>query len=405
VHYTERIVVIGAGIVGAFVARELAIRGIAVTVLDPAPEAGASYGNAGLVTASYCRPTGPEILRNELALLSRRRSPVTLGRPIQRQLAGWVAAHVRASGSAHSLAASRWLHHAAINSIEAYRRIGETELDIGFRQAGWLWVYESPSARHRDCSRIAALRSVGVEVTQVDADVVASLEPALSPSPARAGLIFARDAQVDPGLAASRILADACARGAIHERSTATGFAVVQGKLRAVATDAGLCPASHAVVCAGHATDQLANQLGARPRILPGVGWSLTLPWQDGLVMRPLMLANEHVVVSPLRDSLRLTSGMRLGGFLSSEPPHPEIVRMRQVAQRYLPALRDLPAGRPWVGARPMRPSGLPVIKRLESCHHVFIASGHGTLGITLAPATATRVADLISQERHSSRD
>jgi D-amino-acid dehydrogenase len=106
------------------------------------------------------------------------------------------------------------------------------------------------------------------------------------------------------------------------------------------------------------------------------------------------MGADEHIVVSPGGSAVRVSGGMQFGGRPTSVADPAAIADLRSAAERLLPSLRALPTGTAWHGARPMTPSGLPIVGPLG--RNVVAATGHGTLGMTLAPATGRLVEALL---------
>jgi D-amino-acid dehydrogenase len=103
----------------------------------------------------------------------------------------------------------------------------------------------------------------------------------------------------------------------------------------------------------------------------------------------------DHVVVNPGPREVRLTGGMRFGGAPGQAPPPDQLSALRASAERLLPRLADVTLpGEGWMGARPMTASGLPIVRRVSPT--TVVATGHGTLGMTLAPATGEQVRRLL---------
>ena len=96
-------------------------------------------------------------------------------------------------------------------------------------------------------------------------------------------------------------------------------------------------------------------------------------------------------------ERVRMTSGLELGSF----DPVPDAAKLRTMAA----AAGDYLAGgvpsfsEGWAGLRPLTPDGVPIIGPLSHNPRVIVAAGHGTLGMTLAPATAELVRDAIGGE------
>ncbi|WP_405846515.1 NAD(P)/FAD-dependent oxidoreductase [Streptomyces sp. NBC_01518] len=111
----------------------------------------------------------------------------------------------------------------------------------------------------------------------------------------------------------------------------------------------------------------------------------------------PLTLEDARVAVTPLNGFLRLAGTMEFGGLEENISPR-RIAAIKQAAAGSLTGW-DNPPGEasPWAGLRPMTPDGLPIIGRLDPLPNVYVASGHGMLGLTLAPATAESITEAIT--------
>lgn len=109
-------------------------------------------------------------------------------------------------------------------------------------------------------------------------------------------------------------------------------------------------------------------------------------------------LGEAKVAITPLSGRLRFAGTMEFGSSDSTVAPH----RVRGIirsAGEYLPDFPPAPQQHAWAGLRPMTPDGLPVIGPLPGKDNVFVASGHGMLGVTLAPMTAEIIAAQVKGE------
>jgi D-amino-acid dehydrogenase len=125
----------------------------------------------------------------------------------------------------------------------------------------------------------------------------------------------------------------------------------------------------------------------------PATGYSATMPTWDGAPSMPILVKETRVVILPLPDRVRFAGTLELAGFRRT----PDAVRYRAVVRSGVEALRDPPAAtfEPWFGFRPLMPDGLPAIGWAPRVEGVLVATGHGTLGFTQAPATGRLIAEL----------
>jgi len=398
---TADVVVVGAGIIGSCVAYELARRGAAVTVYDPRPGMGSSWGNAGMLTPSYCTPMSSFAnLVESLHGLARSTPVVTLRRPLPTATLGWLVRFLAACRPGSERRRAKHVYQLATDSLARYDRMAADDgLELGLRHSGWLWTYRTSAALARAGRHAAGLRTIGVRADLLDGDQVADLQPGLT-GPLAGGVLFPDEAQLDPAMAAASILAAARAHGAELVDERVEAFDSDGGAVAAVRGERTRTTAGYVVICTGAAAPHLGRLLGARIPVTPGYGWSLTIRTDEPPVRLPIMLADHHIAITPSRHGLRLTTGLEFGGWPDAPPDARRLALLRQRAETAVPCLEHLPPGTPWRGARPMTAAGLPVIGPIGPHSNVTFATGHGTLGVTLAPATAAVVAAAVLRHR-----
>jgi D-amino-acid dehydrogenase len=393
------VVVIGAGVVGAFVARRLARAGADVVLVDPAPATGASAGNAGMLVPSFCLPmANPGVLRDAVRALTGRSPAVSLGHPLRPVSLRWLAGFAVASRPGRALRDAHHLVGLADGAADAYAEVADSEgLDVGLRRTGWLHVCRDPAVLSTQVRAAERLEGLGVRHEVLDAAGLRQCEPGLATDLA-GGVLYPGDAALDPSAATRAVLTGALRAGARLRQARVTAVEKGStGRVRAVGTSAGRLEGDAFVLAAGTASREVGRLFGVRLPIEPGYGWSITVPTSGSpgpVGSRALMAADDHVVVNPGARQVRVTGGMEIGGRPSAAPSPAAVAALRASAERLLPALAALPAGAVWRGARPMTPTGLPIIG--PAGRNVVVATGHGTLGMTLAPATARAVEALL---------
>jgi D-amino-acid dehydrogenase len=134
--------------------------------------------------------------------------------------------------------------------------------------------------------------------------------------------------------------------------------------------------------------------------MLPGKGYSLTVPAPDRLPRLPSILTEARVAVTPLGTSLRVGGTLELGR--GEGPPDPRRVAgiVRSFTTHYPDfAPADFAAVTPWSGLRPCSPDGLPYIGRFARYDNLVAATGHAMMGVSLGPITGRLVAEIVSGE------
>ncbi len=397
------VVVIGGGIIGSCTAYYLARAGLDVLVLDPTPGKGASAGNAGMLVPSFSLPmSNPATLLGGLAELRSKDAAVTLNRPLPLHTWAWLSRFALASRPGRAWKDAARLHQTAVRSQRRYDELIEAEnLDLGLGAKGWLWAYRGAGALRKQLTIARRLEGIGIRHQELDAGAARAAEPGLATSVAGA-VLFPDDRGLDPARATDAVAEAARRRGArfLAERFVAIEHAGSQ--VTAVRTDHRTVRAKWFVIAAGTASPGVAKHFGVRLPVEPGYGWSLRIPTTTPLLRHALMCPEEHVVINPGADHIRLTGGMAFGGRPDTAPAPAALDALRTAAERTVPGLRTVTErGEPWHGARPMTPSGMPIIRAVKP--NVIAATGHGTLGMTLAPATGEIIQTCVLGKRGTS--
>ncbi len=364
------VVVVGAGVIGAACAEALTARGADVTVIDRGdPAAGTTASGEGNVLVSDKGP-GPEL---DLALASRRRWPELLA-----DLAGELGAE---------LAGIEW------------------------EAKGGLVVATTPGGAAALTGFAAGQRAAGVDARPLTAGEAAELEPHLTKDFALA-MHYPQDAQVQPVLAATTLLAAVRRRGGrVRAGVTATGLdRDASGAVRAVRTSAGPIPCAAVVNACGPWSGAFAELAGAPVAVLPRRGNILVTAPLPPLVRHKVYdgdyvgavgsddaaLQTSAVVESTAAGTVLIGSSRERVGFDDTIRVH-ALREMAAKAIRLFPVLADVPVMRAYGGFRPYTPDHLPVIGPDPRVPGLWHATGHEGAGIGLAPATGALLADLFT--------
>jgi glycine/D-amino acid oxidase-like deaminating enzyme len=391
--------VVGGGVVGLCVAFELARAGLEVEVLERATVgSGASWGNAGWVCRSHSTPIpAPGVMRYALRSLGRPESPLYLRPGLDPRWALRFWRSCRAGPFRRGSAALAELNRPTFGLYEELREAG---VETTLRTPGLVHAFLSvDEARHH----LAVQREVArceVPDDVVVGDDVQTVDRALGPAVAAAYRVVG-EGLVDPGQLV-RSLAAAC-EGAgvrIDEGVTVTGWDRSNGALT-VHTREGERRCRSLVVAAGTASAAL---LGHRLPVQAGKGYSFSVKL-DNAPTHPLYLGDKRVVVSPINGSTRIAGTMELSGD-NRRLDWRRLVAVADASRHYLGRWYEHPdelmglIRDPWVGGRPLLPDGLPVIDRLPGQDNLFVTTGHGMLGITLAPASGRALAGFMLEGR-----
>ncbi|MEO7352314.1 MAG: FAD-dependent oxidoreductase, partial [Marmoricola sp.] len=386
------------GIVGAWAAYELARAGCSVEVLDAdLGERSASFGNAGILAQSYAKP-----MSNPRNLLAGMRSVLGSGhdvevvRPLGFATLRWLLRFGVDSRPFRASAAAEDVSRMTRRSIELYEELASREgMDLGLRRTGWLYVAHTPSALRQQQALALEMARIGIRSEMLSADGVHNLEPSLDPALV-GGVLYTDDSSMDPGRIVTTVREAARRHGANFVEGCVEAADLERGRVRGLLTASGeTVTADQFVLAGGAGCAALGRMVGVRIPVERGTGWSLTVPTPEPLAGRALMGIEDHVVINPDARSIRITGGMRFGGEIGQLPPPGHLAALRASAERILPALGDVQEpGEGWMGARPMTTTGLPIVRRVNPT--TIVVTGHGTLGMTLAPESGVQVRRLI---------
>jgi D-amino-acid dehydrogenase len=186
----------------------------------------------------------------------------------------------------------------------------------------------------------------------------------------------------------------------VVEHSPVNGFNVRDGRVETVQLLDSELACSQVVITAGTWSAEILGKLGLTLPLQAGKGYSFSIQLPEA-PRRPMYFGDKHIVSSPIGGQTRFAGTMEFSG----NNRHLEwrrIVSIAEASKPYLGEWFDRPddlIGRisePWVGGRPMLPDGLPVLDRVPALSNAFLSTGHGMLGITLAPASGKSLASYV---------
>jgi D-amino-acid dehydrogenase len=398
------VVVIGAGIIGLSCAFALLEDGHEVGVVDVGlAGSGASAGNAGWVTPSLATPLAvPGMLATGLRSALNPSGALVIRPHPDLATIRWLWHFARSSRPRpfrDGVAALLGLTRRTLDELDRMRDRG-----VAFEEhrAGLLVVARTADGLEWLDTVFSLLQGLGFEggLEHMDGDAARELEPALGSVVSRATHATI-DRHVSPESLVDGLSAYVETHGVLHERRRATGIARDAGRW-SVATEMGPLEAEAVVVASALGSAELVRPFGLRLPLLGAKGYSITITDPQLRPRYPIYLCERKLGVTPL------AAGVRIAGFfeIGARDRRPSERRIRQLGEetaRFMPSLggstfAEGPGG--WAGFRPATPDGLPLIGPVPGAPGVVLATGHGMLGVTLAPATGLAVTHLVRGER-----
>jgi D-amino-acid dehydrogenase len=181
----------------------------------------------------------------------------------------------------------------------------------------------------------------------------------------------------------------------IEEHCSFKAFRYDADRVEGAVTQKGTFSAGEYVLAAGAWSPNLLRPLKIDMPIQPGKGYSITMERPAICPQIPCILSEAKVVATPWSSGYRLGGTLEFSGYNTRVVPS-RLENLKRAAREYL----KMPLGEPlleeWVGLRPMVHDDLPIIDRVPGKRNLFVATGHGMLGISLAPATGKLVSEMI---------
>lgn len=395
-----RVLVLGAGVVGLTTAWALTEAGCDVVIVDRNADAGgeASQGNGAQLSYSFVAPfASPETLRHMPGLLLQRDGPVRMRPGFDRDFLRWGLAFLRAcTAGAVARTTVAQLGLAALSRAEMERLTRALPLEFGLRVAGKLVVHRDASAFKAARRQAERQKGVGADQDVLDARECLALEPGLRvPKSALAGGIYTAADQVGDCAAFCRDLA-----GVLRQRNTvewrmgeACSPVVRGGRMVGVQVGAEVVEGDETVLCLGAGAAGFARAAGVRLPIVPMKGYSLTLTPRTPLSHSVTDMARK-IVFAPLPGGVVRVAGIAdfVGHDRRLDPARVGV--MTRAAADTLDV--DVSGNvEPWAGLRPVTPDSRPLIGP-SGLPGLFLNTGHGGLGWTLAAGSARLAVDLL---------
>ncbi len=398
----KTIAIIGGGVVGTMAAYYLNRAGWSVTVLDKGTiGGGCSHGNCGYICPSHVLPLAVAgAIGSTLKSLFAKNSPLKVRPGFALRNLGWFLRFARQCNRSAMMDAALGIQALLDSSRRLYDELLEAEqLDVEWDTYGLLFVFQTAKAfeHYAETDRLLG-ESFARPARRFDADALRKLEPALKPGSVAGGYLYDCDAQLRPDKLMTELRRLLIARGVTFvEQAEMTGFRTESDKAGAVTTTRGSFPADAFLVATGAWTPLLQWHLGGKVPIIPGKGYSITLKRPAVCPTFPMIFEEHRVAVSPFASGFRIGSTMEFAGY-DDTLNRSRLQLLRDGASHYLNDT-DAPAFEEWWGWRPMTYDGLPIIDRSRLHPNVFIAAGHGMLGLSMATGTGKLIRELLTGE------
>lgn len=402
-----RVLVLGSGVIGTTSAWYLRQAGFEVTVVDrqPAPALETSFANAGQLSFGYTSPwAAPGVPFKAIKWLFEEHAPLAIRPTADIAQYRWLWQMLRNCTSARYA-----VNKARMVRVSDYSRdcINElraaTGIDYEGRQLGTTQLFRTQQQLDAAAQDIEVLREYGVPYEVLDRQGIARVEPALAGKTEMlvGALRLPEDQTGDCQLFTNKLAELAEAAGV--EFRFDQDIASIQSdgdRITGVRINGKLETADHYVLALGSYSPQLLAPLGMQLPVYPLKGYSLTLPITNAAMAPNSTILDESykIAITRFEDRIRVGGMAEVAGFdLSLEPRRR--ATLEKVVKDLYPDGGDLSQASFWTGLRPATPDGTPVIGATPY-RNLFLNTGHGTLGWTMAAGSGRYLADLMSGKK-----
>ncbi|MEZ5656335.1 MAG: FAD-dependent oxidoreductase [Sphingobium sp.] len=402
--------IIGAGVVGMATALEILGRGQSVHVIDSREHEGlgTSYANGGLLTPSMSDPWNtPGVHKHILEFILSSKSALKIRLGAIPSLMTWGPRFLLNSTPRRHEAATLANLALSIYSLKTLDDMRQTySLDYEAVQAGSMKIFRSQESLDHAARLTDMLGAFGLCSEVADAARAIELEPSLYPirDEVRGAIFYPHDGVGDAHLFCQAAGKAVRAMGGVMQFGHMVEALHTSGnRITSATVDGNKVLVNRVIVATGVASPALAAALGVRLRIKPVKGYSVTYrPGKSNrLPKMPVIDDAYHTAVTPIGDRLRAAGTAEFAGH-DVQMDKRRVVGLANMMQEIFPEMMDketLAAGTPWAGLRPVSADGRPYIGPGPQSN-LWINSGHGHLGWTMAAGSARLLVDLIEGRR-----
>ncbi len=402
-----RVLVLGSGVIGTASAYYLARAGFEVVVVDRqnGPALETSFANAGQVSPGYASPwAAPGIPLKAMKWLLQRHAPLAIKLTGDADQYFWMLQMLRnCTASRYAVNKERMVRLSEYSRDCLDELRAETGISYEGRQLGTTQLFRTQAQLDGAAKDIAVLEQSGVPFEVLDRAGIARVEPALAGVTDKlAGALRLPNDQTGDCQMFTTKLAEMAKQLGVEFRfgQDIQRIDAVGDRINGVWIDGKLETADHYVLALGSYSPQLLKPLGIKAPVYPLKGYSLTVPITNAAMAPTSTILDEtyKVAITRFDNRIRVGGMAEIAGFdLSLNPARRETLEM--ITGDLYPQGGDLKQAEFWTGLRPATPDGTPIVGA-TAYRNLFLNTGHGTLGWTMACGSGRLLADLMAKKR-----
>ena len=397
-----RVIVLGSGVIGVASAYYLAKQGATVTVLDrqPGPAEETSFGNAGQISPGYSTPwAAPGIPFKAVKWMFQHHAPLAINMDGSMWQLQWMAQMLKNCNPQSYAINKERMTRVAEYSRDCLRELRkDTGIHYENRAKGTLQVFRNEAQLEAVQRDIQVLKECGVDYELLLKEDLAKVEPALAYAQDKlvGGLHLPNDETGDCYLFTNALADLAKGLGVDFKFNQKVEKLVVEGdEIKGVVVDGQVLTADRYVLAFGSYSRDLLKPLHLDLPVYPVKGYSLTIPIVDPAFAPQSTVLDEtyKIAITRCDERIRVGGMAELSGF-SHALNENRRATLQMVTQDLFPG-GDMAQASFWTGLRPMTPDSTPIIGATRF-KNLFLNTGHGTLGWTMACGSGKLISDLV---------
>lgn len=397
-----RVIVLGSGVIGVASAYYLAQQGAEVTVLDrqsgPAEET--SFGNAGQISPGYSTPwAAPGIPFKAVKWMFQHHAPLAINLDGSMWQLQWMAQMLKNCNPQSYAVNKERMMRVAEYSRDCLRELRkDTGINYENRAKGTLQLFRKEAQMEAVQRDISVLQECGVSYELLNGNELGRVEPALANAQDKlvGGLHLPNDETGDCYLFTNALAQIAKELGVNFQFNQNVEKLIVEGdEIKSVQVNGKVLTADRYVLAFGSYSRDFLKPLDLQLPVYPVKGYSLTIPIVDPAFAPQSTVLDETYKIAITRFDQRIRVGgmAELSGFnLGLNEDRRATLQM--VTQDLFPG-GDMAQASFWTGLRPMTPDSTPIIGATRF-KNLFLNTGHGTLGWTMACGSGKLISDIV---------
>ncbi|MBC7404581.1 MAG: D-amino acid dehydrogenase [Cytophaga sp.] len=402
-----KVVILGAGVIGTASAYYLAKAGHEVTVLERQPASGleTSFANAGEVSPGYSAPwAGPGVPLKAIKWLMMQHSPLAITPSFDPHMWRWVMQMLmNCTTKRYEINKGRMLRMAEYSRDVLQQLRSDTGISYDQRTQGTLQLFRNQQQLDASATDIAILKRYDVPYESLDKAACLKVEPALAQVQHKfiGALRLPGDETGDCFKFTQNLAKLAEELGVKFKYGVSIERLMTEGdKMTGVMTSEGVVTADSFVLALGSYSPILLRDLGVKIPVYPIKGYSITVPITDAASAPESTVMDEtyKVAITRLGDRIRVGGTAEITGY-NLDLRAARRATLEHSVNDLFPNGGDVSRAEFWTGLRPMTPDGTPIVGPTPF-RNLFLNTGHGTLGWTMACGSGQFIADVVSGKR-----